>query len=601
VFKRNNLWIAAVAMAGAVLVSAAIILGWPTVMRAQAQGEQSTWVPAPGVLAPYDSANAIFMTGVNSAWLAVDESGAGVVYYIEWQNDRWARTYASPGFRCPLRGISAISNENVWAVGDCGLILHGTHSGWEEVPNPLPNPNLQANLYAIQMLGDGSEGWAGGVLPNPNDPSAPVPILLHYANHKWTQDPSITGNGTITSLHFISSGSGWAAVGSAIWHYQNGKWTQESLPPPCNQPGCFIDIGGIRALSDYDAWAVGDVIGLCGICVSKPYAIYRNYNGWQPALPPEQIFGLDMHPSNSYYLKSVYFTDGGYGLMVGGYIPHNDNPEGIPRPIVLSIIQGQIINERPPDVAGDLNAVAAYEPGYALAVGSHGLILSNGYGFVHAPGPIPTAMQPFYTATATPTPLPSEPIPDPHRTDVTYFPITGHTLWGGFRDYWNAHGGLEQFGYPITEEFQEVSPTDGKLYTTQYFERARFEWHPENKPPYDVLLGLLGRTITKGRENEQPFLPTPAQASPGSIYFEATHHNMAPELAQYWQEYGGLPVYGYPISEPFMEVSQADGKPYLVQYFERNRLEYHPELPEAYRVSLGLLGTEVLRARGWIE
>ena len=41
-------------------------------------------------------------------------------------------------------------------------------------------------------------------------------------------------------------------------------------------------------------------------------------------------------------------------------------------------------------------------------------------------------------------------------------------------------------------------------------------------------------------------------------------------------------------------------KPYLVQYFERNRLEYHPELPDPFRVSLGLLGVQVLQARGWI-
>jgi len=37
-----------------------------------------------------------------------------------------------------------------------------------------------------------------------------------------------------------------------------------------------------------------------------------------------------------------------------------------------------------------------------------------------------------------------------------------------------------------------VSVVDGKPYTVQYFERAVFELHPENQPPYDVLLSLLG-------------------------------------------------------------------------------------------------------------
>ena len=36
---------------------------------------------------------------------------------------------------------------------------------------------------------------------------------------------------------------------------------------------------------------------------------------------------------------------------------------------------------------------------------------------------------------------------------------------------------------------------DGNTYTVQYFERARFEAHPENAAPHDVLLGQFGRRI----------------------------------------------------------------------------------------------------------
>jgi virginiamycin B lyase len=72
------------------------------------------------------------------------------------------------------------------------------------------------------------------------------------------------------------------------------------------------------------------------------------------------------------------------------------------------------------------------------------------------------------------------------------FPETGKTVKGTFLEYWNAHGGLPQQGFPISEEMQEKSDTDGKTYTVQYFERAVFEAHPGNQPPYDVLLTLLG-------------------------------------------------------------------------------------------------------------
>ncbi len=80
-----------------------------------------------------------------------------------------------------------------------------------------------------------------------------------------------------------------------------------------------------------------------------------------------------------------------------------------------------------------------------------------------------------------------------------FFPETGHRLGGGFKAYWYAHGlnmgdpgisyreSLALFGYPISEEFTD--PTTG--YTVQYFERARFEYHPENSEPYTILLGRL--------------------------------------------------------------------------------------------------------------
>ncbi|KPV49716.1 hypothetical protein SE17_31020, partial [Kouleothrix aurantiaca] len=55
---------------------------------------------------------------------------------------------------------------------------------------------------------------------------------------------------------------------------------------------------------------------------------------------------------------------------------------------------------------------------------------------------------------------------------------------------------LALFGLPLSEATMETNPTTGQQYLTQHFERARFEFHPENQPPYDVLLGLLGRELS---------------------------------------------------------------------------------------------------------
>ena len=74
-----------------------------------------------------------------------------------------------------------------------------------------------------------------------------------------------------------------------------------------------------------------------------------------------------------------------------------------------------------------------------------------------------------------------------------FYPETGHRLCGAFREYWESRGGLAIYGFPLSEEFDERNPDTGEVYTVQYFERARFEWHPENVgTDYEVLLGRLG-------------------------------------------------------------------------------------------------------------
>ncbi|HEX8217910.1 MAG TPA: PQQ-binding-like beta-propeller repeat protein [Chloroflexia bacterium] len=175
------------------------------------------------------------------------------------------------------------------------------------------------------------------------------------------------------------------------------------------------------------------------------------------------------------------------------------------------------------------------------------------------------------------------------QTPVVQFPATGKQLRGKFLEYWNSHGGLAQQGYPISDEFQEVSPTDGKTYTVQYFERAVFELHPENAAPNDVLLSLLGVSSYKQRYPQGAPGQVP-NTSPGSVSFPETGHRLGGRFLEYWQTHGGLAQQGYPISDEFREVSAVDGKEYTVQYFERAVFEAHPENQPPYDVLLSLLG-----------
>ena len=77
--------------------------------------------------------------------------------------------------------------------------------------------------------------------------------------------------------------------------------------------------------------------------------------------------------------------------------------------------------------------------------------------------------------------------PITNSKDRRYFPETKHIVQYGFKDTWESKGGLAIFGLPIAEAQMD----DGRL--VQYFERARFELHPELAgTPYEVQLGQLG-------------------------------------------------------------------------------------------------------------
>jgi|GEM_PF-328654 len=169
------------------------------------------------------------------------------------------------------------------------------------------------------------------------------------------------------------------------------------------------------------------------------------------------------------------------------------------------------------------------------------------------------------------------------------FPETGQTVKGRFLQYWEQNGGLPQQGFPISAEMQEKSDTDGKNYTTQYFERAVFEAHPDNKQPFDVLLSLLG--VFSFKRYHPNGVPDQKASTDNPFKFTQTGKTIGGKFRTYWEKNGGLAQQGYPITDEFQERNLTDGKTYTVQYFERAVFELHPEnAGKPSEVLLSLLG-----------
>jgi lysophospholipase L1-like esterase len=109
------------------------------------------------------------------------------------------------------------------------------------------------------------------------------------------------------------------------------------------------------------------------------------------------------------------------------------------------------------------------------------------------------------------------------RSDAPhYFAQTGHAITvEPFWQYWSTNGlelgdrgvsereSLALWGLPLTEAREERNAS-GDLVLTQWFERARFEYHPNKPDPYKVLLGLLGNEIRAN--GGTPPVPQPTQS-----------------------------------------------------------------------------------------
>lgn len=79
------------------------------------------------------------------------------------------------------------------------------------------------------------------------------------------------------------------------------------------------------------------------------------------------------------------------------------------------------------------------------------------------------------------------------------FKETGKRVCFAFLDFFDANGGVDQFGYPISNFENKY----GRI--VQYFQRARFEWYPERPTGQRVKLADLGSEhfITVGEDPDK--------------------------------------------------------------------------------------------------
>jgi hypothetical protein len=160
-----------------------------------------------------------------------------------------------------------------------------------------------------------------------------------------------------------------------------------------------------------------------------------------------------------------------------------------------------------------------------------------------------------------------------------YFPETGHKVTGEFLDaYLAAENPLLLYGYPITEAFMD--PVMGRM--VQYFQRTRFELHPEMPLELRVKRTPLGAYTYEPAKAK--VLPNPSEKSNACKYFPETGFPVCYAFLDFFEANGGVAQFGYPISNFEFHDDR------IVQYFQLARMEWHPEFPAGQTVTLTDLG-----------
>jgi hypothetical protein len=165
------------------------------------------------------------------------------------------------------------------------------------------------------------------------------------------------------------------------------------------------------------------------------------------------------------------------------------------------------------------------------------------------------------------------------------FTATGHSVSGNFWRYFEAMGGGESLGYPITEPLEQ----EGRQ--VQYFEYARLEDHPDNPGGPVVKLSMLGERLGR-RQLPLKSSRVPPALDRNSRYYPQMGHAVSGDFLTYFDAHGGLDRFGFPIAEPLV----VEGN--LVQDFQRARFAWHANRPPGERVTLEPIGRAYFEAQG---
>ncbi len=232
------------------------------------------------------------------------KSGQGQTLTERWDGARF-KVVPSPSVpNTPniLRGVSALSTSDAWAVGDTGTIQgtrtlteHWNGSKWKIISSP--NPGFYNYLNAVAAV-SAKDVWAVG--RSDTEQGVVSTLIEHWDGTNWqvVQSPNVTDWNELYAVTGVSAKNIWAvgyyltfrqdgaAINQTLFEHWNGtNWQIVASPNVENLSNTLL---GVTAVSASNIWAVG---GLYDPTAGPAGILIEHWNGSQwkmvksPALP----------------------------------------------------------------------------------------------------------------------------------------------------------------------------------------------------------------------------------------------------------------------------------------------------------------------------
>ena len=98
-----------------------------------------------------------------------------------------------------------VNSNDVWAVGDGGIIIRWDGTSWNNVTSPVP---VTKTLFSVNMV-NSTNGWAVG-----SDG-----CIIHWDGASWSNVTSPTG-AWLSCVNMVSSTDGWIVGADGIYRWQ---------------------------------------------------------------------------------------------------------------------------------------------------------------------------------------------------------------------------------------------------------------------------------------------------------------------------------------------------------------------------------------------